>query len=77
MQQEATSVAETGDYVDKLKIFKATDADRTLYAKGDEVIIYHPKNKKEQWRYRPETEKKLTVPAGYAVRVAKAWVAWG
>jgi hypothetical protein len=76
IRQETTSVAESGIYVDKLKIFEATEADRTLHIKGDEVIIYHPKNKKEQRRYNPRTEMKLTVPAGYAVRVVKAWVAW-
>jgi phage-related protein len=72
IQQEATSVAESGDYVDKLTIFEATAADRTLYVKGDEVIIYHPTNKKKQQLYKPKAEMKLTVPAGYAVCVVKA-----
>lgn len=75
-QQETTSVAETGEYIDKLKIFEATETDRTLYAKGHEIIIFHPKKKKEQWRYRPESEEKIIVLAGYAVRAVKTWVAW-
>lgn len=76
-EQEAASVAELGDHIEKLKIFEATNADRTLYVKGDEVIIYHPTNKKKQTTYNPKTGMKLTVLVGYMVRVVKAWVAWG
>lgn len=72
-QQETTSIAETGVYIDKFKIFEATDTDRTLYAKGHEIIIFHPKDKKE-FRYRPQKEEKISVPAGYAIRAVKTWV---
>jgi hypothetical protein len=75
VQQENPSIAETGVYVDKIRIFDATGADRVLYAKGHEIIIYHSADKKD-FRYRPEKEEKITVPAGYAVRAVKAWVAW-
>ena len=68
-------VAETGIYIDKIRIFDATETDRILYAKGHEIIIFHPKDKKD-FRYRPEREEKISVPAGYAVRAVKAWVAW-
>lgn len=74
--QGTASIAETGAYVDKLSVFEPTGSDRVLHAKGREVIVFHPKNKKEQRRYRPEKDTQITVPAGYAVRVVKAWVAW-
>jgi len=75
VQQEAISVAETGVYIDKIKIFEATETDRTLYAKGHEIIVFHPKDK-TNLRYRPGKEEKISVPAGYAVRAVKTWVAW-
>jgi len=75
-EQGTASIAETGVYVDKLSVFEPKDADRVLHAKGREVFVFHPKNKKEQRQYRPEKEAPITVPAGYAVRVVKAWVAW-
>ena len=65
--QEATLIAKTGVYIDKLKVFKATETDRILYAKGHEIIIFHPKNKEEQWRYQLEPEEKISVAARYAV----------
>jgi hypothetical protein len=40
VQQENPSIAETGVYVDKIRIFDATSADRVLYAKGHEIILY-------------------------------------
>lgn len=61
--------------MDKIRIFDAAVADRVIYAKGHEIIIYHPADKKD-FRYRPEREEKIIVPAGYAVRAVKAWVAW-
>lgn len=73
--QENSSIAETGVYIDKIEIFEATKTDRTLYAKGHEIIIYHPKDKTD-FRYRPQREEKISVPAGYMVRAVKAWVAW-
>ena len=68
-------VAETGIYIDKIRIFDATETDRILYAKGHEIIIFYPKDKKD-FRYRLEREEKISVPARYVVHVVKAWVAW-
>lgn len=74
-QQEIPS-AETGVYIEKIQIFEPTDTDRILYAKGHEIVVFHPKDKKKQSRHRPETDEKITVPAGYSVRAVRAWLLW-
>jgi len=75
-QQETPSQAETGVYIDKIQIFEPTGTDRFLYAKGHEIVVFHPKDKKKQWRYRPEKDEKISVPAGYAVRAVRTWLLW-
>lgn len=75
-ERETTSIAETGVYIDKIKIFEASGTDRTLYAKGHEIIVFHPEDEKKQSRYRLGQEEKVSVPAGYKVRAEKVWMAW-
>lgn len=70
-------MAETGVYIDKIQVFEATDTERIIYAKGREIVVYHPKDKKKkQFRFRPEKEEKIIVPAGYNVRARETWLLW-
>lgn len=73
---QTTSKAETGDY-HKFAFLDAQNRDRTVYAKGRGIVVFHPLKLKseDQQSYNPEQETAITVPKDYKVRVVEAWVA--
>lgn len=61
----------------QLQIFEPdAEKDREFSAKGDEVIIYHPDDERQMWKYHPKKGAAFQIPAGYAARVVMVWVVW-